>query len=106
MNPNLLIDKSIALNLVSRILSNVEAESSSNDFDYIKNCGQLCPLECQSTSYRIIETKFTWSELDTSLYSNDNQILTNLDKKLNLKNLTAEQLSEGLLGLNLFFESL
>jgi hypothetical protein len=62
--------------------SNVEAESLSNDFDYTKNCGHLFPLECQSISYRLIETEFKWSGLDTSLYSNNIQIL---DTKLNFE---------------------
>jgi len=89
--------------------STVEEAKFSNDFDYINNCGHLCPLECQSTSYRIIETEFKWSDFDASYFSNFINILDknpNLDKKLDLKNLTAQQLSENMLGLVFYYDSL
>ncbi len=87
----------------------MEEAKFSNDFDYINNCGHLCPLECQSTSYRIIETEFKWSDFDASYFSNFINILDknpNLDKKLDLKNLTAQQLSENMLGLVFYYDSL
>jgi len=83
--------------------STVDAAKFSNDFDYIKNCGHLCPLECQSTSYRLIETEFKWSDFDASFFSNFIKIL---DIKLDLKTEMPEQLSENILGLVFYYDSL
>jgi len=53
------------------------------NYDKVKNCNNLCPLECESTQYKISESTFTLGDFSNiEEYSSD--VIPSIEKKLNI----------------------
>jgi len=86
-----------------------EAEAIENEevknYDKVKNCDHLCPLECESTQYRISESKFSLDDYSNS----ENYSLEKIpvvEKKLNVTVNSTEEFNKNYLAINVYFDSL
>jgi hypothetical protein len=53
------------------------------DYDKAKNCNHLCPLECETTQYRILESKFYLNDFDDTS-SQRSSLIAEIENKLNI----------------------
>ncbi len=75
------------------------------NYDKEKNCDKLCPLECESTQYKISESKFSlFNVSDSKEYSL--RVIPSVEKKLNLKISSTEEFNKNNLQVVVFFDSL
>jgi len=75
------------------------------NYDKEKNCNHLCPLECESTQYRISESKFSLKDFrNSTMYGS--QLITGIQKKLNITINSTEEFNENNLDLYIFYDSL
>jgi len=72
------------------------------NFDMEKNCNKFCPLECESTQYKISESKF--SLLEYSDYTSP--WIPVVKKKLNIAVNSTEEFNKNCLEVIAFFDSL
>jgi len=74
-------------------------------YDKIKNCSHLCPLECESTQYKMSESMFTLGDFSTiEEYSLQN--IPFIQNKLNITVNSTEEFNKKNLLLQLNFDSL
>jgi len=72
------------------------------NYDREMNCNKLCPLECESTQFRISESKFTFLEyIEYSL-----PLIPVVEKRLNITINSTKELSKNILEITVFFDSL
>ncbi len=82
----------------------IEKEEVKN-YDKVKNCDHLCPLECESTQYRISESKFSLDDYSNSeTYSLEK--IPDVGKKLNVTINSTEEFNKNYLEVYVFFDSL
>jgi len=86
-----------------------EAEAIENEevknYDKVRNCDHLCPLECESTQYRISESKFSLDDYSNSeTYSLEK--IPDVGKKLNVTINSTEEFNKNYLEVYVFFDSL
>jgi len=76
-----------------------------NKYDKYKNCNHLCPLECESTQYRISESKFSLGDYsDNKEYSL--QVIPYVEEKMNITINSTEEFNNNYLEITVFFDSL
>jgi len=75
------------------------------NYDKEKNCDKLCPLECESTQYKISESIFSNADFSDSEQYNSEEI-TRIEKKLNITINSAKELNKNILQLQVIFDSL
>jgi len=92
--------------LEHRISENEAREREGvKNYDTEKNCKLLCPLECESTQYKILESVFSFADFsDISEYSL--QFIPVIEEKLNLTINSTEEFGKNYLAINVFFDSL
>jgi hypothetical protein len=72
------------------------------NYDMEKNCNKFCPLECESTQFKISELKFSFLEYsDYSL-----PWIPVVEKMLNITINSTKEFSKNLLQITVFFDSL
>jgi len=86
-----------------------EAEAIENEevknYDKVRNCDHLCPLECESTQYRISESKFSLDDYSNSeTYSLEK--IPVVGKKLNVTINSTNEFNKNYLEVYVFFDSL
>jgi hypothetical protein len=88
-------------------ISEAEArgEEKVKNYDTEKNCKQLCPLECESTQYKISESKFSLVEL-SNIEEYSSQYIPFIKQKLNITVNSTEEFCKHFLEITVFFESL
>jgi len=74
------------------------------NFDKVKNCNHLCPLECESTQYRISQSRFSLIDFSNEEYSS--KWIPLYEKKLNKTINSTEEFNKNYLDISVFFESL
>jgi hypothetical protein len=75
------------------------------NYDKVKNCNHLCPLECENTQYKISESMFTLSDFSNiKEYSLKN--IPFIQKKLNITVNSTEEFNKNNLQLFVTFDSL
>ncbi len=68
-------------------------------------CKDFCPLECESTEYRISESKFSLNDFrNSTMYGS--QFIPGIQKKLNITVNSTEEFNKNYLQINIFFDSL
>jgi len=86
-----------------------EAEARGKEevknYDKNQNCSHLCPLECESTQYRISESKFYINDFSCAKEYGSKFIL-DLQKKLNITINSTEKYNKNFLDLQVTFDSL
>ncbi len=76
-----------------------------HNYDRVKNCNKLCPLECESTQYKISQSMFTLADFsDSEEYSL--RMLPLIKNKLNIKINSTEEFNKNNLQLKVTFDSL
>jgi len=77
-----------------------EAEAIENEevknYDKVKNCDHLCPLECESTQFRISESKFSLFQL-SNIEEYSSRYVPFIEKTLNITINSAEEFSKNYL---------
>jgi len=88
-------------------ISEDEARESKEvkNHDTEKNCNHLCPLECESTKYKISESIFPNADFSDSEQYNPDEI-TSIEKKLNITINSTKELNKNILQLQVNFDSL
>ena len=88
-------------------ISEAEArgEEKVKNYDTEKNCKQLCPLECESTQYKISESKFSLVEL-SNIEEYSSQYIPFIKQKLNITVNSTEEFTKNYLEIFVFFDSL
>jgi len=75
------------------------------NYDKVKNCNHLCPLECESTQYKISDSIFSNADFsDSEQYSSGE--ITSIEKKLNITINSAKEFDKEILELQVIFHSL
>jgi len=75
------------------------------NYDKDKNCSHLCPLECETTQYKISDSNFFLAELiDIEIYSPE--IIPQIKEKLNITVNSTEEFTKSYLEISVFFDSL
>jgi hypothetical protein len=74
------------------------------NYDTEKNCNHLCPLECESTQYKISQS--TFSIVDLNIEDKRLKNISFIEKKLNITINSTEEFNKNKLQLNVNFESL
>jgi len=72
------------------------------NYDMEKNCNHECPLECETTQYKVAELKYSF--LEYSEYSLP--WIPEVEKRLNITINSTKEFSKDLLQMTLFFDSL
>jgi len=85
-----------------------EAEAGMKEevkhYDKDKNCNQLCPLECESTQYRISETRYSMSDFkNIEIYVS--KLIPDIKRRLNIT-IDSTEFKKNNLEINIFFDSL
>jgi len=75
------------------------------DYDKTKNCNHLCPLECETTQYRILESKFYLNDFDDT-NSQRSSLIAEIENKLNITINSTENVIESFLQLTVTFDNL
>jgi len=75
------------------------------NFDTEKKCKNLCPLECESTQYKISESMFTLGDL-SSIEEYSSKYIPFIEKKLNITINSSEEFNKKNLQLVVTFDSL
>jgi len=103
----LCFQKFIQKNSLHHKISEDEARESKEvkNYDKVKNCDHLCPLECESTKYKISESIFSNADFSDSEQYNSDEI-TSIEKKLNITTNSAKELNKNILQLHVNFDSL
>jgi len=74
-------------------------------YDKDNKCKDFCPLECESTEYRISESKFSLNDFrNSTMYGS--QFIPGIQKKLNITVNSTEEFNKNYLQINIFFDSL
>jgi len=88
-------------------ISKVEArlKTEVNNFNKEKNCKHSCPLECDSTHYKMSESTFStddFSNIEDSILQNKDFI----EKKKNITINSSEEFNKNILQIQVYFDSL
>ncbi len=86
-------------------MSWTDIQTEVKNYDKEKNCDKLCPLECESTQYKISESIFSNADFSDSEQYNSEEI-TRIEKKLNITINSAKELNKNILQLQVIFDSL
>ncbi len=80
-------------------------EEEVKNYDKDKNCHHLCPLECESTQYKIFESKPLLADLiDIEEYSSE--LIPKIEKKFDITVNSTEEFTKNYLEIFVFFDSL
>jgi len=75
------------------------------NYDKDKNCNHLCPLECESSQYKIDESKFSMGDFSNSKeYSS--QFIPSIQKNLNITVNSTEEFNKNFMDIKVFYDSL
>jgi len=93
-------------NALHHEISEDEAKGSKEvkNYDMVKNCDHLCPLECESTQYKISESTFSIFDLNVEDIKLTN--ISFIEKKLNITINSTEEFNKNKLQLQVNFDSL
>jgi len=75
------------------------------NYDKVKKCNHLCPLECESTQYKISESMFTLGDFST-IEQYSSELIPSIQKKLNITINSTEEFNKNNLQLLIYFDSL
>jgi len=81
-----------------------EKEEVKN-YDREKNCDHLCPLECESTEYKIFESKPLLADI-TDIKEYSLELIPQIENKLNITVNSTEDFDKSLLEIYVFFSDL
>jgi len=75
------------------------------NYDKFKNCNHLCPLECESTQYKISESTFTLGDF-SNIEEYSLEVIPRIEKKLNITIHSTEEFNKNNLQLLVNYDSL
>ena len=75
------------------------------NYDEEKDCNHLCPLECESTQYKIFESKSQLAAT-TDIEKYSKELIPKIEKKLNITINSKDEFNQNYLELFVFFDSL
>jgi len=75
------------------------------NYDEEKDCDHLCPLECESTQYKIFESKSQLAAT-TDIEKYSKELIPKIEKKLNITINSKDEFNQNYLELFVFFDSL
>jgi len=86
-----------------------EAEAILKDevknYDKVKNCNHFCPLECESTQYKISESMFSLVDF-SNIEKYISEVIPSIENKLNITINSTEEFKKNNLNLIVNFDSL